>query len=162
MNENHIILITFNYCMQLQPLSHSIQLDSRLVNKIDEMAKAGVVSMKKIKHNLSTYLKNDLFQNSVLPCTKQRRFWPTRKEICQQYVNACIQEGGVSIFGENIKLSENLQALLTKRDNVLTTYSKLTGKKILTKNSQGLEVPEDEESRESNESFDVIKAYVRV
>nr|CAB3263183.1 uncharacterized protein LOC104265996 [Phallusia mammillata] len=104
---------------EIQPTRH--QLDSRLVDKIEEMVANGVSSMREIKQTL-TDLVQELFTGKELPCKSHRRFWPTRKVICHHYVNACIRQNKVQIDGDNITLAPGRWDKPSAKDSVFYYY----------------------------------------
>nr|CAB3263184.1 uncharacterized protein LOC104265996 [Phallusia mammillata] len=79
-----------------------VQLDERIMHKLNELVSLGVCSVKELKKQLRTFVFEELFKGRDAPLAADRRFFPTAKDI-RDYFQKTLSE---------IPLDENDSTLL--------------------------------------------------
>nr|CAB3262263.1 uncharacterized protein LOC100179154 [Phallusia mammillata] len=98
-------------------------LDPRIIAKIDQLVEAGMVSMKDIQKHLRKFVYEEIFKNQVAPSKSHKRFFPTKKVICDYYIQSCIRQNKVNADGENLTFLIKDWDSSMKTDNVFQQYA---------------------------------------
>ena len=82
----------------------SQNVDKRVINKIHEFVGEGVQNVREMARHIRIYFKNDLFRNSSIPPSANRRFNRTLKDIRNQMYKATVKHKFSKLDQTNLDL----------------------------------------------------------
>ena len=80
------------------------RLDKRLVEKVSQIVDEGITSTSDVTKRLRTYVTEDLFDGGAVPCSDNRRFFPTPTDVRNHVKSAVHKKAMSDIYPEQVEI----------------------------------------------------------
>ena len=106
-----------NFCSQEAGITQP--LDSRIVEKINDLVNEGSSNVREIERTFASYVKFELFKDEQPPTSSNRRFYPIHKDIRNHHYKAYTRNKLVVLDQDNVaKLVEQFKGECKADDEI--------------------------------------------